>query len=364
MKWSCPFCGTIDLSSWSRQFLSQPLQTRYSLLAIEIFQCLPALKTSVTCWRSTNIWGKINWTLSLQCPSWEQPTTLKEPNYVVEEVEPGKQRLFQVDQFSWSERTLFNIFKNFRYRSQERRLTDGMVYPSSNSIVPPLPSADSYPRKDLLPQLRVPPDRLFVCYRVYDFRQKRVLKNPSWVESDEMTSQTLLFISVFLSRERERGSKPGNGCGVWSGRVDGMNEKSLLSVGGRGSHTALLVPVIKSCPMYEQGGELLFSKSLPFFCADNLPKDLRDSRSFRGFINIVFIAAAVSLKKRKNSKWRWVRQPAQSQTSGNRKGCHSVKTRSLACFFCACVVGIYIRFDPVNRVFYFLEMLFSMMMKL
>ncbi|CAG0894472.1 unnamed protein product [Cyprideis torosa] len=65
-----------------------------------------------------------------------------------------------------------------RYRSQLRREEED-AKSSCASLVPPLPSLDSYPRKDLIPSLRVPPDRMFFCYRVYDFRQKRILKNPS-----------------------------------------------------------------------------------------------------------------------------------------------------------------------------------------
>ena len=48
--------------------------------------------------------------------------------------------------------------------------------PPQPSEVPESPS--EYPRANMLPSARVAPDRIFFCQRVYDFRTKRILKNP------------------------------------------------------------------------------------------------------------------------------------------------------------------------------------------
>lgn len=45
------------------------------------------------------------------------------------------------------------------------------------SIVPD-PSEPGYERAELLPTCQVAPDRVFLCRKVYESRQRRLLKNP------------------------------------------------------------------------------------------------------------------------------------------------------------------------------------------
>ena len=46
----------------------------------------------------------------------------------------------------------------------------------TRAIVPQL--SESYPRADRMPPSRVFPELVFCCRKVYDYRQKRILKNP------------------------------------------------------------------------------------------------------------------------------------------------------------------------------------------
>ena len=50
------------------------------------------------------------------------------------------------------------------------------VSPANPSIVPD--PTEGYDRAYLLPSCRVAPDRVFLCRKVYESRQKRLLKNP------------------------------------------------------------------------------------------------------------------------------------------------------------------------------------------
>ncbi|KAI4462893.1 bromo adjacent y domain-containing 1 protein [Holotrichia oblita] len=63
-----------------------------------------------------------------------------------------------------------------RYRKNMRRLEEGM-----DEIPPCIPSAELYPRLCRQPPTAIvtPPEMVFFCRRVYDFRQKRIVKNPS-----------------------------------------------------------------------------------------------------------------------------------------------------------------------------------------
>ncbi|KAK7507036.1 hypothetical protein BaRGS_00001887 [Batillaria attramentaria] len=66
-----------------------------------------------------------------------------------------------------------------RYRAEMRRHDDSAL-PRSN-LVPELSPSESSP---VLPDKKIPsqdvdPANVFVCWKVYDFRQKRILKNPS-----------------------------------------------------------------------------------------------------------------------------------------------------------------------------------------
>lgn len=61
-----------------------------------------------------------------------------------------------------------------RYRKFLRMVDQGLS--SGTSIVPdPVPG---YERAEFLPTQRVAPDRVFLCRRVYESRQRRLLKNP------------------------------------------------------------------------------------------------------------------------------------------------------------------------------------------
>ncbi|KAL1138905.1 hypothetical protein AAG570_008967 [Ranatra chinensis] len=61
-----------------------------------------------------------------------------------------------------------------RYRRSVRCLEEGLK--PQNSVVPVLDSA--YPRSNRQPPGQVAPDIVFFCRKVYDFRQRRILKNP------------------------------------------------------------------------------------------------------------------------------------------------------------------------------------------
>lgn len=71
---------------------------------------------------------------------------------------------------------LTNINNNCRYRKNLRRLEEGL-----DEIPPCIPLAEPYPRTCRQPPTSVvtPPEMVFFCRRVYDFRQKRIVKNPS-----------------------------------------------------------------------------------------------------------------------------------------------------------------------------------------
>jgi hypothetical protein len=67
---------------------------------------------------------------------------------------------------------LVHFYYIYRYRKFQR-----MVYQDitpAYSIVPEL--MEGYDRADLLPRCEVAPDRVFLCRRVYDPRQKRIFK--------------------------------------------------------------------------------------------------------------------------------------------------------------------------------------------
>lgn len=65
---------------------------------------------------------------------------------------------------------------NHRYRRLVRFFQEG-VYPMATPVPDP---EEGYCRKDRLPPGCVVPDLLFFCRRVYDYRIKRLLKNPYW----------------------------------------------------------------------------------------------------------------------------------------------------------------------------------------
>ena len=73
----------------------------------------------------------------------------------------------------------FDLF--CRYRKQVKMNELGLPT-STISLVPSGQGAEEdYPRRLRLPAVCTPaaPDRVFLCRKVYDFRQKRILKNPN-----------------------------------------------------------------------------------------------------------------------------------------------------------------------------------------
>ena len=58
------------------------------------------------------------------------------------------------------------------------KLTEQGCLHSARALVP-LDNAAEYPRRLRLPPVAMAPDRVFLCRKVYDFRQKRILKNPN-----------------------------------------------------------------------------------------------------------------------------------------------------------------------------------------
>ncbi|XP_046665733.1 uncharacterized protein LOC124357748 isoform X2 [Homalodisca vitripennis] len=63
-----------------------------------------------------------------------------------------------------------------RYRTALQVQDEGL---SPRQVVPPLPEGVTYPRSHRQPPGRVAPDIVFFCRRVYDFRTKKILKNPT-----------------------------------------------------------------------------------------------------------------------------------------------------------------------------------------
>jgi hypothetical protein len=63
----------------------------------------------------------------------------------------------------------------YRYRKCVRRMEDGIREPG---LV--VPEHEGYPRGKRQPPGSVATELVFFCRRVYDFRQRRILKNPGW----------------------------------------------------------------------------------------------------------------------------------------------------------------------------------------
>ena len=61
-----------------------------------------------------------------------------------------------------------------RYRKFLRMVDQGLPASPLSSVVPECP--EGYDRAHLLPTCRVAPDRVFLCRKVYESRQRRVLK--------------------------------------------------------------------------------------------------------------------------------------------------------------------------------------------
>lgn len=64
----------------------------------------------------------------------------------------------------------------FSYRTSLRKIEEGI-----ETIGSCVPNPEPYPRIHRQPPIKVQtsPDLVFFCRRVYDFRQKRIAKNPS-----------------------------------------------------------------------------------------------------------------------------------------------------------------------------------------
>ena len=75
-------------------------------------------------------------------------------------------------QFQFFSFTFIRLNTFYRYRKFQRMVDQGIT--PGYSIVPEL--MEGYDRADLLPRCMVAPDRVFLCRRVYDPRQKRIFK--------------------------------------------------------------------------------------------------------------------------------------------------------------------------------------------
>ena len=78
-------------------------------------------------------------------------------------------------------------------------MVDQGIVPSY-SIVPEL--VEGYDRADLLPRCMVAPDRVFLCRRVYDARQKRIFrlgKHPYWNSMSDWGYQWKINVVLFGS---------------------------------------------------------------------------------------------------------------------------------------------------------------------
>ena len=62
-----------------------------------------------------------------------------------------------------------------RYRKQLKMNEQGITQPTMSLV--PRSEAGEYPRHLRLPSVAIASDRVFLCRKVYDFRQKRILKN-------------------------------------------------------------------------------------------------------------------------------------------------------------------------------------------
>lgn len=72
--------------------------------------------------------------------------------------------------------TSINYFNCFRYRKNLKRLDEGL-----EDTGPCVPENEAYPRQHRQPPLtlHLSPDMIFFCRRVYDFRLKKMFKNPT-----------------------------------------------------------------------------------------------------------------------------------------------------------------------------------------
>lgn len=68
----------------------------------------------------------------------------------------------------------YNEFCRYRRSKLENQWTSG---PSLTASIVPV-SDEPYPRTERIPPPRVLPELVFYCRKVYDYRQKRILKNP------------------------------------------------------------------------------------------------------------------------------------------------------------------------------------------
>lgn len=95
--------------------------------------------------------------------------------------------------------TLFNFSLSIRYRKQERMTELGLSHPSG-ALVPFPDESSDYPRRLRLPPTSsvTAPDRIFLCRKVYDFRQKRILKNPNWRHQKEKPRPSRRFIPCVI----------------------------------------------------------------------------------------------------------------------------------------------------------------------
>lgn len=101
----------------------------------------------------------------------------RKPNQMPEEIFASKHR--DVNSVATVEDKCYVLTFNeyCRFRKIHKMRQCAITQSITDKIVPSL--REPYPRAHRLPQLTTSADMIFCCRKVYDFRQKRTLKNPA-----------------------------------------------------------------------------------------------------------------------------------------------------------------------------------------
>lgn len=99
----------------------------------------------------------------------------RKPSQMMSEIFASKHR--DVNSVACIDDKCYVLTYNEYCRYRRAKLANGSVISTTARIVPDQKN-ERYPRKNRLPSLSVLSDLVFCCRKVYDFRQKRILKNP------------------------------------------------------------------------------------------------------------------------------------------------------------------------------------------
>ena len=70
------------------------------------------------------------------------------------------------------------VLSFFRYRARQRQVEEGCL--PRGKVVPDMDlTNEDVPKRQRMPSLHANPETVFLCRRVYDFKLKRILKNPT-----------------------------------------------------------------------------------------------------------------------------------------------------------------------------------------